>query len=291
VAGGAFDDYLSNRTDERGEFVGDTIQFAGIDGAGAGAWGSGACAARSASRRRERDRHHRHRGGVIDQRTFKIVRHFGVGGLPQHIVPSYDLKTLYVTNDTGNSLTAIDPRTSRPVRTIPVRDPYNMYFTPDGRYAIVVAERLGRLDFRFPHGFRLHHALRVPCRGVDHLDFSAGGRYLLASCEFSRQLLKVDVKRQKVVGLLTLPAGRGGIPQDVKLSPDGKVFYVADMTANGVWLIDGDHMRVVGFVHTGTGVHGLYPSRDAKYLYATNRGEGSISAIRSPFLTILPSST
>jgi DNA-binding beta-propeller fold protein YncE len=26
-------------------------------------------------------------------------------------------------------------------------------------------------------------------------------------------------------------------------------------------------------------VHGLYPSRDAKYLYATNRGEGSISVI------------
>jgi YVTN family beta-propeller protein len=216
---------------------------------------------------------------VIDPQTYRVVRQFSVGALPQHVVPAYNLKTLYVTNDLGNSLTPIDPRTGRPGRSIAVDDPYNMYFTPDGRYAIVVAERLGRLDFRLPHSFRLHHALRVPCRGVDHLDFSAGGRYLLASCEFSRQLLKVDVRREKVVGLLTLPAGRGGIPQDVKLSPDGKVFYVADMTANGLWLVDGDHMRVVGFVHTGTGVHGLYPSRDAKYLYATNRGEGSISVI------------
>jgi YVTN family beta-propeller protein len=216
---------------------------------------------------------------VIDPQTYKVVRQFSVGALPQHVVPAYNLKTLYVTNDLGNSLTPIDPRTGKPGRPIPVDDPYNMYFTPDGRYAIVVAERLGRLDFRRSHGFRLHHALKVPCRGVDHLDFSAGGRYLLASCEFSRQLLKVDVRREKVVGLLTLPAGRGGVPQDVKLSPDGKVFYVADMTANGVWLVDGDHMRVVGFVHTGTGVHGLYPSRDAKYLYATNRGEGSISVI------------
>ena len=34
---------------------------------------------------------------------------------------------------------------------IPVDDPYNMYFTPDGRYAIVVAERLHRLDFRNAH--------------------------------------------------------------------------------------------------------------------------------------------
>jgi DNA-binding beta-propeller fold protein YncE len=65
----------------------------------------------------------------------------------------------------------------------------------------------------------------------------------------------------------------------VKLSPDGKVFYVADMNANGVWEIDGAAMRVIGFIHTGTGAHGLYASRDAKVLYVTNRGEGSISLI------------
>src|SRR5205085_1235399 len=79
---------------------------------------------------------------VIDPHTYRIVDHFDVGGLPQHVVPAWDLKTLYVTNDTGNSLTPIDPRTGKPGAPIPVADPYNMYFTPDGRYAIVVAERL-----------------------------------------------------------------------------------------------------------------------------------------------------
>ena len=92
---------------------------------------------------------------VIDPRTYKIVGHFAVGGLPQHVVPSYDLKTLYVTNDTGNSLTPIDPRTGKPGPAIPVDDPYNMYFTPDGRFAIVVAEALHRLDFRDAHTFHL----------------------------------------------------------------------------------------------------------------------------------------
>ena len=87
----------------------------------------------------------------IDQRTFKVVRHFAVGELPQHVTPSWDLKTLYVLNDLGNSLTPIDPRTGAPGHTIPVDDPYNLYFTPDGRFAIVVAERLSRLDFRDPH--------------------------------------------------------------------------------------------------------------------------------------------
>jgi YVTN family beta-propeller protein len=214
---------------------------------------------------------------VIDQHTFKVVGHFSVGALPQHVVPSWDLKTLYVTNDEGNSLTAIDPRTGKPGRTIPVDDPYNMYFTPDGRYAIVVAERLHRLDFRDAHTFKLHHSLHVPCSGVDHMDFSADGRYAIVSCEFSSQMLKIDVRRERVDGVLALRSGAA--PQDVKLSPDGKVFYVADMSSNGVWLVDGDAFRVLRFMPTGRGAHGLYPSRNARYLYVTNRSAGSISVV------------
>jgi YVTN family beta-propeller protein len=215
----------------------------------------------------------------IDPRTYKIVRHFAVGLLPQHVVPSYDLKTLYVTNDVGNSLTAINPRTGAPERTISVSDPYNMYFTPGGKYAIVVAERLHRLDFRDPHTFALHHSLTVPCSGVDHMDFSADGTYLIASCEFSGQLVKVDVKSERVVGVLDLPDGPGGMPQDVRVSPDGRIFYVADLSANGVWKVDGRRLKVVGFIRTGAGAHGMYPSRDGRYLYVANRGEGSVSVI------------
>jgi YVTN family beta-propeller protein len=214
---------------------------------------------------------------VIDPATFRVVARFPVGGLPQHVVPAYDLKTLYVTNDTGNSLTPINPRTGKPGQAIPVDDPYNMYFTPDGSRAIVVAEALHRLDFRDPHTFRLRHSLHVDCTGIDHIDFSADGRYLVASCEFSGQLLEVDVRRERVVASLTLRAG--AMPQDVKLSPDGRVFYVADMMANGVWKVDESRFRVIGFISTGRGAHGLYPSRDARELYVSNRGAGTISVI------------
>jgi DNA-binding beta-propeller fold protein YncE len=160
-----------------------------------------------------------------------------------------------------------------------VDDPYNMYFTPDGRYAIVVAERLQRLDFRDAQTMKLVHSLPVGCPGVDHMDFSADGSYAIASCEFSGELLKLDVAGERVLGKLTLPDGPSGMPQDVKLSPDGKVFYVADQHANGLWKLDGDRFKVTGFVHTGAGVHGLYPSRDARFLYATNRGGGSVSVL------------
>jgi YVTN family beta-propeller protein len=216
---------------------------------------------------------------VIDPQTYQIVDHFGVGALPQHVVPAWDLRTLYVTNDLGNSLTPIDPRTGKPGAPIPVDDPYNMYFTPDGRYAIVVAERLHRLDFRDAQSFRLHRSLTVPCEGVDHMDFTADGRILLASCEFSGQLVAVDVAHERVVRTIELPGGRGDMPQDVKLSPDGRIFYVADMRANGVWEIDARRFRVIRFLPTGAGAHGLYPDRHAKVLYVTNRAGGSISVV------------
>ncbi len=214
---------------------------------------------------------------VIDQRTFKVVGHFATGALPQHVTPSYDLRTLWVDNDQGNSLTAIDPATGRPGRTVAVDDPYNLYFTPDGRYAIVVAERLARLDFRGARDMRIHHSLAVPCPGVDHMDFTADGRYLLASCEFGARMVVVDVARQRVLRTVSLPAG--SMPQDVKLSPDGRVFYVADMASGGVWLVDARSFRRLALVHTGAGAHGLYASRDSRLLYVSNRGEGSISLI------------
>ena len=69
------------------------------------------------------------------------------------------------------------------------------------------------------------------------------------------------------------------MPQDVKLSPDGRIFYVADMASGGVWEIDGDGLRVLGFIPPGPGAHGLYPSRNGKLLYVTNRSAGSISVI------------
>jgi len=225
---------------------------------------------------------------VIDQRSGRIVGHFATGRLPQHVTPAWDLKTLWVTNDQGNSLTPIDPLTGRPGRQVPVLDPYNMYFTADGMRAIVVAEAHAELDFREPHTMRLRNALHVPqCRGVDHMDFTASGRSALVSCEFAARMIVVDLVHERLVKAIDLPPGSK--PQDVKLSPDGRVFYVADMTANGVWLFDAHRMRRIGFVRTGRGAHGLYPSRDARTLYVTNRDEGSVTLIsfrtRRPYAT------
>jgi YVTN family beta-propeller protein len=212
---------------------------------------------------------------VIDPATYKVVRTVPVGDQPQHVVPGWDLQTLWVNNDLGNSLTPIDPRTGAAGAPVSVHDPYNLYFTPDGKSAMVMAEADRQIVFRDPHTMAVQDTLQVPCSGVNHADFSPDGSFFIASCEFSGQLLKVDTLQRKVLGIIQLKSG--SMPQDVKISPDGSVWYIADMEANGLWTVNGDTFQVTGFIPTGFGAHGLYVSRDSKHLYVSNRGEGSIS--------------
>jgi YVTN family beta-propeller protein len=214
---------------------------------------------------------------VIDPVSFKVVDHFTVGREPQHITPSYDLKHLWVLSDLGDGITEIDPATARKGKAIWVKDPYNMYYTPDGRFAVVVAEREARLNFLNAADMKPIASVPVPCHGVDHMDFSANGRFLIASCEFAGTLVKVDVSTRQTLGTLSLEAG--GMPQDVRSSPDGRLFYVADMTANGVYVIEPYSFRRLEFIPTGKGAHGISLSRDAKKMYVSNRGEGSVSVV------------
>jgi YVTN family beta-propeller protein len=217
---------------------------------------------------------------VIDPQRLAVIDRFKVGASPQHIVPSWDLQTLWVANNGTRrrygSLTPIDPKTGRPGEAIPVDDPYNLYFTPDGHSAIVVAERRKRLDFRDPHTMALQQSIPAPgCSGINHADFSIDGRYAIFTCEFrGGGLVKVDLVNHQVLGYLRL--GKRGMPQDIRISPDGTTFYVADMHADGVYLVDGDSFIQTDFIPTGVGTHGLYPSRDASKLYVANRGSHKI---------------
>jgi YVTN family beta-propeller protein len=212
---------------------------------------------------------------VIDPTTYAIIDHFQVGRLPQHIVPAWDLKTLYIDIDKANEIVPIDPATGKPGAAIPVDDPYNLYFTPDGTYAIVVAEARSRLDFYDPHTWKRQFSVQIGHKGVNHMDFSADGKELVASCEFSGWIVKVSIAERKVVAELNVT----GEPVDVKLSPDGSVYYVANMHRGGVHVIDATAFKELAFIPTGNGAHGLYPSRDAHKLYVSNRYNGTVSVI------------
>jgi YVTN family beta-propeller protein len=213
---------------------------------------------------------------VIDPETFEIVDVYEVGELPYHVTPSWDMKKLYVNNEASGTFTEIDPKTGRPSGTVEAPFPYNFYYTPDGEKAVVVAERLQTLEFRDPETWEILGSVYIPWPGVDHLDFSADGKYLLASSEWSGVVSKVDVEKMELLDYVEVT---GNLPIDIKLSPDGDHFYVANQGSGGVSVIEPDSMEEVDFIPTGAGAHGLQVSRDAKSLYVSNRMEGTVSVI------------
>jgi YVTN family beta-propeller protein len=147
---------------------------------------------------------------VIDPDTFRVVGSFAVGPGPQHVVPSWDLQTLWITNNGHRSrlgsVTPIDPRTGKPGQPLHVLDSYNMYFTADGTSSIVVDEALRRLDFRDPHTMKLQYSISTPsCHGINHGDFSSDGSFAIFTCEFSHSLIKIDLPERRVTDTITLP--------------------------------------------------------------------------------------
>jgi len=212
---------------------------------------------------------------VIDPTTFKVVDHFNAGRCAEHVAPAHDLTRLFVNDECSWSVTVIDPSTGRPTASMATPDPYNLYFTPDGSKAIVVQERLRRLEFRDPASWRVIGEMALPASGANHLDFSADGRFLVLSFEFDGTILKIDPNSRRVVASRKV----GGYPIDVRLSPAGDVFFVANQGRNGVSVVSADALDELSFIPTGKGAHGVYLSRDTRYLYVSNRLEGTISVI------------
>ena len=151
---------------------------------------------------------------VIDPATMQVVDTFNVGHQPaarRAVVGPED--ALGHEQRRGHAPTARSRRSTRtrasPAPSITVDDPYNMYFTPDGKSAIVVAEARKRLDFLDPHTMQLQGSLDVPdCAGVNHADFSIDGKFAIFTCEFQGSLVKIDIAEPDGGGLPHAEPGR-----------------------------------------------------------------------------------
>ena len=228
---------------------------------------------------------------VIDPTTRKVVNRYKVGTNIQHVVPDWNLKTLYATASGSNQLVPFDPTTGKPGKGFQIDAPYNLYFTPDGSTAIVMAERRRRMNFYHRRTWKLIRSVDTgTCDGINHADWSPDGSFFLATCEFSGEILKVQTATGEIVNRLKLQ--KDAMPQDLRIVPDGSKFYVADMMHAEIVVLSADGTKVIGHIRTAKGTHGIYPSRDAKLMYVTNRGrlahdttrkshdgEGSVSVV------------
>ena len=185
---------------------------------------------------------------VIDPATFKVVDRFNVGLNPQHVVPSWDLKTLYVANNAENttkgSLTPIDPNDRQARQPVPstIRTTCTSCPTASRRSSWPRRSSAWISAIRTPWRCSTPSPLPVAAASTTRTSPSTGASP--SSPASSPGLVKIDLVERKVMGYLKL--SKGGMPQDIRISPDGKVFFVADMMADGIFVIDGASFRRSG---------------------------------------------
>jgi DNA-binding beta-propeller fold protein YncE len=238
---------------------------------------------------------------VLDPATGTVLESLRTPARPRFVAPSWDLKTLWIVAKTegrpDGSVIPLDPKTGKLGTPIPVESPHNLYWSADGRHAIIVARDLKRLDFRDANTMALEYSIPTPdCEGISHGEISISGRYAAFTCEMGAAVTKIDLLARKVVATTKVSrdfrgaqhsasapeaaqaAAPHSMPQDMRISPDGLRLYVSDLTAGGLHVLDFASFRQVGFIPTGAGAHGLYPSRDGRA--CTSRIEAAAATTR-----------
>jgi YVTN family beta-propeller protein len=185
---------------------------------------------------------------------------------------------LYASASGTNRLVPFGPATGEPTgEELAIDAPYNLYFTPDGSRAVVMAERLDRIDYYHPVIWAPMGSVTTPCDGPNHADWSIDGSFFVVTCEFSGEMIKIDTVTGEILDVLAL--GYGAKPQDVRLGTDGSTFYIADLAGGGLVMLDAATFEFTGAIPTGGGAHSVYPSRDGMLLYVANRDSGTVSVV------------
>ncbi|RFS86335.1 hypothetical protein D0T12_06985 [Actinomadura spongiicola] len=199
---------------------------------------------------------------VLDPGTLQVMERVRAGAAAARIVPSSDSRRLWVVDRAHGVLVAVGVDGGERGRPVRVKGAAGLYFTRDGRDALVLSPR--RLGVRDPVTMRARAAVPLPC-AAGHADFTADGSALVATCPSAGTLVRVDLTGRRVTGTIRLP--RGARPGDLRSAPGGAVFHVADPAAGGLWVVDARRFVPLGFVPTEPGARSLVVGGDGRRVF------------------------
>jgi len=214
---------------------------------------------------------------LIDPKTLTEAKRVPVGRGPHHMMAMPDDSALLIGLTTVNQLLVVDRKTGEVTRRIPAMDPYQLGFSPDGKYFVTTALRQDFVDI-YPGKLSddMKPLARVKSGSMpSHLAFSPDSRYVYVTEQGSNTLAKIDLATGKVATRLTV----GASPAGVWLTPDGGKLLVGMMGQNYVAVIDRATDKVIDRVTTGRGAHNFLAKGDKRHLFVSNRVDDSISVL------------
>jgi len=216
---------------------------------------------------------------VIDGNYHETSRvHIGRG--PHHLIMTPDERTLVIAMSGSNELVLIDRASGVEKQRITASDPYQIGFSPDGKWLVAASIRLDRIDIYDAATYQLVH--RLPAATMpSHIAFSRDGDTVFVTLQGTSSLIAIDLASGKV--LWTVPVGPQ--PAGIVTRPGGTLL-VAVMGSDYIAEVDPKSGAVLRRVVTGNGAHNFLAAPDGKTLYVTNRVAATISVVDADTLAL-----
>jgi YVTN family beta-propeller protein len=222
---------------------------------------------------------------VVDGQTYKETARTHIGRSPHHLILTPDGKTLILAMSEGNELVFIDLASGVLKQRLAASDPYQIGFSPDGKWFVANSLRLDRIDIYDGKDFHLVH--RLPAATMpSHIGFSPDSGTVYVTLQGTGNLTAIDLASGKTKW--TTPVGRQ--PAGVLVRKSGTIL-VGVMGTDHIAEVDPQDGHVIRTIHTDRGAHNFLLSPDGKTIWVSNRVAGTISVLDADTLNLTGSLT
>lgn len=214
---------------------------------------------------------------LIDTQTYHEVRRMPIGRGPHHLMMTPDNRTLLIGDTLSNELVAVNPHTAKILRRIPhIGDPYQLGFSPDGRWFVTNGNRFDRVDIYRYHAPDFTLAARLPLKSVpSHMAFSKDSQTVYVTLQETDRVVAIDLPTQTVKWF----GATGPTPAGIWLTPDQRHLLVGITGADYVQVLDARTGAAITNIPTGKGAHNFVGLNDGRHVLVSNRAGDSISEI------------
>ncbi len=206
---------------------------------------------------------------LIDVGSRRLVRRVPVLREPHHMALTPDHRFLLVGDTGGNEMLFLDPVTGAVTRRLPVSDPYQFGFSPDGKWLVVDGLLRNQVDLYDAATMRLAHRVKLASM-PSHENFSPNSSVVYVSLQGTDSLAAIEVATGRVLWQSVVGPAPAGV-----LWHDGRLL-VGVMGADYVAVVDPANGAVLRRVTTARGAHVLFVPPDQRAIYATNRIDGVV---------------
>jgi DNA-binding beta-propeller fold protein YncE len=212
---------------------------------------------------------------IVDRTTRTELTRLPLGREPHHIAVTPDGNEVLLASTVTNDLVALDTKTGEQRRVVrDIVDPYQLGFSPDGKWFVTVANRLDHIDIYRAADFKMVSRIFVDSV-PSHLTFDNESKTVFVSLQKSSRVVAYDLTTQ----VLKWNVEVGKTPAGLLMLPDDKRLLVALTGGDGVQVLDPKDGSLSSFLQTGKGAHNFWPKGDGRHWFVSNRVDSTVSLV------------